>query len=64
MFPVEIRVLIFTALKQEEKPFLISKETNAGQLVEEIARLIDLQSAFDFKLYLPEKSGLKHIEED
>jgi len=62
--PIEIKVILFKYPGKEEKGYVISKETSAVQLVEEIANDINLQSAFDFKLYLLDKSISKHLDDD
>ncbi|CAK70580.1 unnamed protein product (macronuclear) [Paramecium tetraurelia] len=61
---VKIKVMIFLSFKQVEKEFFINKDTSAFNLMEEIATEIQLQSAYDFRLYYIDNTYLKPLDND
>ncbi|CAD8147722.1 unnamed protein product [Paramecium pentaurelia] len=61
---VKIKVMVFLNFKQIEKEFFINKDTSAFSLMEEIATDIQLQSAYDFRLYYIDNTYLKPLDND
>ncbi|CAD8114600.1 unnamed protein product [Paramecium sonneborni] len=61
---VKIKVMVFLSFKQVEKEFFINKDTSVFSLMEDIATEIQLQSAYDFRLYYIDNSYLKPLDND
>ncbi|KAM3145531.1 hypothetical protein pb186bvf_002305 [Paramecium bursaria] len=61
---IEIKVVLFKHPKQIEKSYKINQDTKASDLLEDIAKDIDLQYAYDFKLYLQDKLKNQPLDED